>query len=183
MHRDHRSIHHHGRRLLPQPRSDVDGQAPVPTLAKEAEEGSTDAEFMTNSKYRPVSKPTFRRREIPEAYLVSKRFAALLDEKTYIHEDQIECHIWTGCRDYSGYGIMTLPKPYGYRIRLTRAVWAKRNGPIPNDMMVCHKCDNPTCLNIDHLFLGTAEDNAYDAIRKGRVPFRQSRGINTELCT
>lgn len=43
-------------------------------------------------------------------------------------------------------------------------------GPIPANMIVCHKCDNRRCCRPDHLFLGTSRDNALDAVRKGRLP-------------
>ncbi len=49
-----------------------------------------------------------------------------------------------------------------------RVAWELLNGPIPKGMLVCHKCDNRPCINIDHLFLGTHKDNAKDMIQKGR---------------
>lgn len=49
-----------------------------------------------------------------------------------------------------------------------RASWSFHYGEIPEGMLICHKCDNPPCVNIDHLFLGTPKDNIQDAIKKGR---------------
>jgi hypothetical protein len=50
-----------------------------------------------------------------------------------------------------------------------RMAWEARKGPIPPNMCVCHKCDNPPCMNINHLFLGTHQDNMHDANEKGRL--------------
>ena len=50
----------------------------------------------------------------------------------------------------------------------TRWIWEQVNGPIPNGLLVCHRCDNPPCVKLDHLFLGTPRDNALDMVRKRR---------------
>ena len=49
-----------------------------------------------------------------------------------------------------------------------RVAWILANGPIPDGMLVCHKCDVPECVNPDHLFIGTHKDNARDCASKGR---------------
>ena len=54
----------------------------------------------------------------------------------------------------------------------SRAVWEECFGPIPKGLFVLHKCDNPKCVNPEHLFLGTQKDNMEDKTRKGR----QARG-------
>jgi len=49
-----------------------------------------------------------------------------------------------------------------------RYIWEKYNGPIPDGLFVCHKCDNRICINPEHLFLGTQKDNMQDMTQKGR---------------
>jgi hypothetical protein len=60
--------------------------------------------------------------------------------------------------------------------RLHRAVYAFYMGRIPEGMLVCHKCDNPACCNINHLFLGSANDNTQDMVSKNR----QGRKLDKE---
>lgn len=74
------------------------------------------------------------------------------------------CWIWTGCRSHN-YGLMGANKT---RILAHRFSWELHNGPIPDGLGVLHRCDNPPCVNPDHLFLDTFEDNMKDKIAKGR---------------
>lgn len=60
----------------------------------------------------------------------------------------------------------------GTRYRAHRAMWEAVNGPIPDDLCICHKCDVRACCRPDHLFLGTKRENAEDMARKGRAARR-----------
>lgn len=77
------------------------------------------------------------------------------------------CKEWVGARDKDGYGLGRADPDRKMR-RMHRVEWERHNGSIPNGMMVCHHCDNPPCLEITHLFLGTAADNTEDMMAKGR---------------
>lgn len=83
------------------------------------------------------------------------------------------CIEWLGPRNRQGYGVGKANKK---RFRAHRQAWEDAFGPIPAGMFVCHRCDNPPCINVDHLFLGTAGDNNRDAREKGRGPLGEANG-------
>jgi len=75
------------------------------------------------------------------------------------------CQLWTGCAK-DGYPLITVD---GKTWRAARLLWELNHGPIPSSsIQVCHSCDEPRCMNIAHLWLGTAKDNSEDMVKKGR---------------
>jgi hypothetical protein len=86
-----------------------------------------------------------------------------------------ECWVFLGAKDKDGYGqfwdgdnkIMTRAHVFSAKIHL---------GNKPNNMCVCHKCDNPICVNPNHLFFGTALDNQNDKMTKNRHAKGESQG-------
>ena len=75
------------------------------------------------------------------------------------------CDEWTGCRQPNGYGKRGFE---GRTWLVHRLEWTLKRGPIPMGIQVCHHCDNRACREIEHLFLGTQQDNADDMCAKGR---------------
>ncbi len=89
--------------------------------------------------------------------------------KTRITES--DCIEFTGCRDGCGYGRINKE---GKLVRLHRAVWEDRHGTIPEKHEICHTCDNPACINVNHLYAGTHKQNMGDMIARNRR--RSSKG-------
>jgi hypothetical protein len=76
-----------------------------------------------------------------------------------------KCIEFRGFLDNDGYGMLYFQKKTWRAHRLS---WTIVHGEIPKGMFICHTCDNPSCININHLFLGTPNDNVQDMISKGR---------------
>jgi len=77
-----------------------------------------------------------------------------------------DCWDWEGSKDRHGYGRLSYK---GKREQLAnRVVWELLNGEIPPSMCVCHSCDNTSCVNPAHLWLGTHQDNMADMMKKKR---------------
>lgn len=94
------------------------------------------------------------------------------------------CWEWRGAKNRLGYGMLSGPEFKGGVVRAHRFAYALLIGPIPKGMVICHRCDNPSCCNPDHLFAGSQSDNIHDMWRKGRnrTPYgeRASAAVLTE---
>lgn len=106
--------------------------------------------------------PTYKHIEINEIQLASfwKRFWNRINKTE-------GCWIWTGAITKAGYGVLygAAYKPIVYA---HRASFELHHGPIEEGKWVCHKCDNPRCVNPDHLFSCTQSENVKDMDQKGR---------------
>ena len=76
-----------------------------------------------------------------------------------------QCWLWMAAKDPRGYGRFNCPISGGLAHRLSKLLQV---GEYEEGVYILHKCDNPSCVNPDHLFIGTAADNSRDKIAKNR---------------
>ena len=76
------------------------------------------------------------------------------------------CKLWTRSKTGGGYGLTWVDGKYVY---IHRKTYEDAHGKLPRGIKVCHKCDQPACYELDHLFAGTQRDNLQDAAAKGRT--------------
>lgn len=77
-----------------------------------------------------------------------------------------ECWLWTDHCNNNGYAMIAVNRKDR---NASRVCWVLHNGEIPDKLHVLHRCDNPLCVNPNHLFLGTPRDNMVDCLTKGRI--------------
>ncbi len=100
---------------------------------------------------------------------LSIRFWAKVDKTS-------ECWLWTAGVDKDGYGRIWV-NAERRAVHANIIAWELTNGPVPDGLCVCHRCDNPRCVKPTHLFLGTIADNTEDARIKGRLATSDRNGM------
>lgn len=109
---------------------------------------------------------------------LSDRFLARIDK-----ESGAPCWIWAGCKDRRGYGRLFLN--HTKSVKAHRFSWEYFNGrEIPEGLVICHSCDNTSCVNPDHLRADTQASNNREAIERNRwhpqIGLKNGRAVLTE---
>ncbi len=102
--------------------------------------------------------------------IVMKRLINTKEKHKRLFFNKIEktqdCWIWKGAKNKSGYG--SFRHEGKHWMRANRVSYLLHKGDIPEGMLVCHSCDNPECVNPDHLHLGTPKSNMIERTERGR---------------
>ena len=97
----------------------------------------------------------------------------LLRARTLVRHGRWKCWEYTGRRNNHGYGVIRFDGDSHYCHRVAWELWI---GPVPENLKVLHRCDNPACFKPDHLWVGTQKDNIQDAIKKRRMLIGELNG-------
>ena len=97
---------------------------------------------------------------------IAQRFWEKVD-KSPGHGQRGDCWVWTAYRDRDGYGNFHIE---AHPEKAHRVSYRISKGDIPAGIFVLHSCDNPPCVNPEHLSLGTVQDNSDQMVARGRAP-------------
>lgn len=160
------------------------GFTPINGLANPSPETVNPFERPQKADKPETSAERKERRERRKEYLAKARESAQYDPRSGNPHKSLEeilsryvvtpsgCHEWTGARNEGGYGLVCLMLDgVPNTMPAHRLQWMRLKGKPGDGMDTLHECDNPPCINIDHLFEGTPKDNIHDMIRKGRHNF------------
>lgn len=98
--------------------------------------------------------------------------------ESYTPEPNTGCWLWTKSVDNGGYGGISIN---GKDFLAHRFSWFLHNGAIPKKLWVLHTCDMPSCVNPDHLYLGTHQDNMDDMVKRGRSTKGRKRNVRKRM--